>query len=514
MHAGGRSSDAIEKGAGTERFGTINSLQEWSIDMKRLKQALHLSFAWLCLGGLALCGAARAEVACNIELREIYSNADRSVQFLILNQGSYIPPDGNDDCFKGRTLVAGNGETQSTFTFPGKSPLISYQPVLVATQGFADLHLVEPDYIVPNGFLPARSGSVAFLPGTWYAGTPRETPVVRYGVLPTDGVRALYRMHQDIGGPPDGHTVTYGDVIEYAETAQATNNAGETYLFPLATKFSGLWWNPSEPGWGLAVEHQGDTVFAAWAGYDADGSPTWFFVPSAKLKISGAADFDWGMFYGYFGAPNTYVGTVYRTKGPAFNSGGFNPSAVTATPVGYGEISFSTNVDDKASSGIAGSRFSFGGSTFGIGNAIARQAFGSPVSVCAAGAAAGETPNYQGLWWNAAESGWGLHLTQQGDAIAALWLTYETGGNATWFVMFANRTAPNAYTGTIYRTTGPAYTAPEFDSSKVRTASVGSGTLTFADRNNGAFSYVIGGAAQTRPIARQIFSDVPTVCNQ
>ena len=80
--------------------------------------------------------------------------------------------------------------------------------------------------------------------------------------------------------------------------------------------------------------------------------------------------------------------------------------------------------------------------------------------------------------------------------------------------MFANKTAPNTYSGTLYRTTG-SYTwdGSGFFGSSYVTTEAGSGTLTFADRNNGAFSYSVDGSAQTKPIARQIFSDVPTVCN-
>jgi hypothetical protein len=38
--------------------------------------------------------------------------------------------------------------------------------------------------------------------------------------------------------------------------------------------------------------------------------------------------------------------------------------------------------------------------------------------------------NYQGIWWNASESGWGINLAHQGDTVFASWFTYDTAGKA------------------------------------------------------------------------------------
>ncbi|HEY2862792.1 MAG TPA: hypothetical protein VGK37_04135 [Casimicrobiaceae bacterium] len=441
--------------------------------------------------GLTLAGAANAQntcPACNWALVEVYSNADGSVQFLVMYNGL-----GGAGVLVGQTLVASNDSTENSFRFPANPPDSAGRWVLVGTQGFADLHLVTPDFIVPNSFFSVRNGTVQLRPDNWYAST------VRYAALPTDGVKALY---------PDA----YGDGSTYTATAQAANSAGQSYIFPVAEKFSGLWWNApsgSESGWGLAVDHQGETLFAAWATYDTDGSPTWFVMPGAKQ--SGDPSF-------YFGYPNTYLGPIYRTTGPAFNLPSFDPSAVTITQVGSGVIHFSTIPDDIAYNNGDNSMFSF---TIGgfqtpqhpIVKYITRQVFAGPVSVCVAGAAPGPAPNFQGMWWNPSESGWGLHLTHQSDIVYAVWFTYDATGNATWLVMSTSKTAPNTYSGAIYRTTGPAFTAPVFNPGAMTATQVGTGTLTFGDRGNGIFSYVVGGVAQTKTITRQIFADPPTVCN-
>lgn len=45
---------------------------------------------------------------------------------------------------------------------------------------------------------------------------------------------------------------------------------------------SGHWWNPAEPGWGLAIQQQYETLFVQLYTYNKDGLPIWY-VASCKL---------------------------------------------------------------------------------------------------------------------------------------------------------------------------------------------------------------------------------------
>ncbi len=109
--------------------------------------------------------------------------------------------------------------------------------------------------------------------------------------------------------------------------------------------------------------------------------------------------------------------------------------------------------------------------------------------------------NVQGLWWNAAESGWGINFAHQGDQIFATWYTYDTTGKAWWLSMLAVRTTPasSTYTGAIYVDSGPPFN--DYVGMGTPTA-VGNGTLTFADVNDGNFTYTVNGVTQTRAITR------------
>lgn len=143
------------------------------------------------------------------------------------------------------------------------------------------------------------------------------------------------------------------------------------------------------------------------------------------------------------------------------------------------------------------------------------------------------TSSYQGLWWNApagSESGWGLNITHQGNILFATWFTYDADGNGMWLVMprgeldmatnpympmdpsmdpYGMDTTP-IYSGTLYRTTGPAFDAPSFSSAAVTATAVGSAMLAFMDSDNGQFTYQVNGVLQTKQITRQVFSTMST----
>lgn len=88
---------------------------------------------------------------------------------------------------------------------------------------------------------------------------------------------------------------------------------------------SGLWWTPSESGWGVSLLQSADRLFASWYSYGSDGRPAWFVIPDGK----------WGVQSGGWG----FIGTVYRTTGPYFGEATFDPARVTRTAVGSAYIS-------------------------------------------------------------------------------------------------------------------------------------------------------------------------------
>lgn len=116
-------------------------------------------------------------------IEQLYSNADGTVQFVVLRESF---GQNGENLWQDRTLsTVRTGQSQMEIVFP--SPLVSFdtarQYVLVATDGFAALGLIKPDYLIPSGFLGTQGGQIDF------AGVD----AVAHGPLPKDGVSAVFR---------------------------------------------------------------------------------------------------------------------------------------------------------------------------------------------------------------------------------------------------------------------------------------------------------------------------------
>jgi hypothetical protein len=120
-----------------------------------------------------------------ITISEVYSDASGNVQYVVLQASA-----GGQQFIAGHKITASQGTSTNSFTFPANLPGdTAGRKFLVATQGFANLGIVTPDYVVPNGFLFQANASVN------YAGVSS----VAYGSLPADGIHAVDAL---------GHVVT------------------------------------------------------------------------------------------------------------------------------------------------------------------------------------------------------------------------------------------------------------------------------------------------------------------
>ena len=264
---------------------------------------------------------------------------------------------------------------------------------------------------------------------------------------------------------------------------------------PVALNHQGLWYAApaeSESGWGINFAHQGDVIFATWFTYDKLGKAWWLTMTAPKI------------------AEGVFGGDLYKTTGAPFSA--FVPPA-SATRVGTGTLTFtSTNAGTFAYvvDGVAQSK------------QIVPQVFG-PLPTCAWGEQPDLTKatNFQDLWWSApaeSESGWGVNLTHQGNTIFATWFTYDANREPLWLSVTAAQTATNTFTGTLYLTNGPAFSAIPFNPAAVTRNPVGTATFSFSDGNNGTFAYDVdlgdgvNRAAQSKAITRQVFQSPGTTC--
>jgi hypothetical protein len=115
--------------------------------------------------------------------------------------------------------------------------------------------------------------------------------------------------------------------------------------------------------------------------------------------------------------------------------------------------------------------------------------------------------NYQGLWWNAQESGWGINFAHQGDIVFATWFTYGSDNQPQWYTIRAQKTANYVYSGPVSSFTGlPFNTLPYTANANVKTA-VGTAAIVFAaDGRSATFMYTVNGDSQTKQIVPQQFA--------
>jgi len=257
------------------------------------------------------------------------------------------------------------------------------------------------------------------------------------------------------------------------------------------TNYTDLWWNAAESGWGVNVNHQGNTLFATLFTYDEQGAPMWLVMSDGELQPDGG-----------------YSGDLYRANGPAFNSVPFG--AVHLATIGTLRLAFK----DSANGTLT---YSYNGTT--VTKAITRQPFDAHPTCSWSAFDRSYAGNAQDLWWNPSEPGWGVNITQQGDILFATLFTYDVSGKGLWLVMsngtrisgVADATVMNGkFTGALYQVNGPAFNASPW--SAVQLTTVGNMTFDFSDGNTATMSYTVNGVGVTKPIQRQVFGAIKTDC--
>lgn len=261
---------------------------------------------------------------------------------------------------------------------------------------------------------------------------------------------------------------------------------------PMVSSQTALWWNPAESGWGVNFDQQGSVLFGTLFDYDANRQPMWLVMSDGVMQADGVS----------------FIGDLYRTTGPPFNANPFTPiTSANLTQVGTMGVVF-----QDVNSGTL--QYTVNGTT--VTKGIQRQVFGSRAAACfPTSASRASSTNYQDLWWNPNESGWGINITHQDDTLFATLFTYDATGNGLWLVMSAGTRQPDgSYSGTLYRTTGPSFDSNPFipiDSSDL--TPVGTMRLAFTDGVTGTVDYTYNGVQVVKPITRQVFSSPVPACN-
>ncbi len=373
------------------------------------------------------------------KLSQIYSNASGSVQYIQLETAA-----GGQQFLSGHNITATQGAVTHIFNFvkdlPGDT---ANKKFLIGTQGFANLGIVTPDYIVPDGFLFMPNGSVNF------AGVDS----INYNTLPSNGVDALNRSGATVPNSP-------------------ANFAGASGTIPASTasNYQGLWWKASEPGWGMSVTQHANTIFAAFYTYDAAGQPVWYVI--SNCPVSGTS----------------CSGDILMVAGGTAPTVPWNGAGKVVTTVGTGSLNFTDTSNGTLNftiNGVAGSK------------TITKQIFATGTTAPAV--------DYTDLWWSAAESGWGVSLTQQYNMIFAAWYAYDAAGKPVWYVASSCPVSGSGCTGELYKVSGGSSLTATWNGAGLVTTKVGTVVFAFTDASSGTMSYTLNGVNGQRAITRQVF---------
>jgi hypothetical protein len=116
------------------------------------------------------------------------------------------------------------------------------------------------------------------------------------------------------------------------------------------------------------------------------------------------------------------------------------------------------------------------------------------------------------MWWNSAESGWGMNATQQANVLFITLYVYSADGKAHWYVApqmvgdLSNASATAfVFGGALYETTGPVFSTT-FNPNAVNARVVGTAQFTYTPPLQGTLVYTVDGVSVTKQLRRETWS--------
>jgi hypothetical protein len=328
--------------------------------------------------------------------------------------------------------------------------------------------------------------------GTWSIASTGSTDTI--GQI-RDASGTLVTQNDDAAPPNTNFGMTISVQQGSTYYLRVIGFEGATGPYSLSSQFSGtasptganytdLWWNPAENGWGINLNHQGSIIFATLFTYDDSGRDYWLVASNLAQQPDGS-----------------FTGTLYSTEGPPYFTQPW--SAISLFEKGTMTLRF-------AAGGTATLVYNIG--TRSVTKQIQRQRFSTAPTCAFVGADRSQAANYQDLWWNPTEPGWGLNIAHQGTTLFATLFDYDTDRLNLWLVASElRRNADGTYVGTLYRTRGPAFDAQPWTG--VTVTPVGSMSIRFANGSQATLNYTFGSHIVNKQIARQVFANPPTTCN-
>lgn len=322
-----------------------------------------------------------------------------------------------------------------------------------------------------------------------YAGTSQASPIVAGCVAalmqavpdatPDQVVAALRLAPERVIDPKNGRSFPRLDCRAAIKTLHYTAQPNR----------SGFYSASANPGYALHLTHQDDTIVVAWYTYAESFRPVWF-IAAATLQPDGR-----------------YVGDYQESSGTPLTQ--IQGTVAVQSSRVRGRLSLQFRADGLLD-------FRFTPIDEGVQQRLLEPlAYAQPVPVCRytldGRANAG---NRTDLWWNPSESGWGIGLAEQGNAIFLAWYTYASDGAPQWITGLLTRSPDGSFRGDLNRALeGTPYNLPPDGAvTSFPLPTVGNATLQFDDGEHARFDYQIAGHSRSVAVERFAFGSVRQVC--
>ena len=116
------------------------------------------------------------------------------------------------------------------------------------------------------------------------------------------------------------------------------------------------------------------------------------------------------------------------------------------------------------------------------------------------------TTDITDMWWNPAESGWGVNITLQNDIAFLTFFVYDTSRIPFWVTATAYYQGITAgslvWSGALYESSGPWFGGP-FNPATVLVRQAGTATFTLQTINRATLTYTVDGVVVTKSVQRQ-----------
>lgn len=119
--------------------------------------------------------------------------------------------------------------------------------------------------------------------------------------------------------------------------------------------------------------------------------------------------------------------------------------------------------------------------------------------------ASSRTTEITDMWWNPAESGWGVNIVLQNDVAFMTFFIYDAAHNPVWYSSDVHYQGGGVWSGALYATNGPWY-GSNFAATSVSARTVGTVSFALNGMNSATLTYSADGTHVVKTLQRETWT--------